>query len=447
MQDLKKIKKIIIIILILIIIFSIILCITLFNQKKQEEQAIAEEIEQFSDESIDYNNVKVEEVTGNIEFYTIRNCVQSYFDVLNTDSSMYYGKDANNNYVKVIDDNTIKQSIYNLLSEKYIKENNITIDNLFNYVEEMNESVLFVPIKMNILKGENVDKYAVYGFIEDKNFYKKKDIYIFVNKDKVNGTFSIELINENYNNIDEITIENEKQEIPANGNNKYQNPQITEEYIAQSYFDTYKQIVLGEPKLAYEYMNEEYRTKRFENYENFEKYVEENRQKIMNWGITKYLVNQDGQYSEYICLDAEENYYIFKEKGSLEYEVFLDNYTIESEEFLTKYNSGDEKTKAGMNVEKFFEALNRKDYTYIYEHLADSFKNNYYQSQEDFEKNIKEQLFEYNDKEYIKYEQQGNVHVFEISVSDKEDEEQKKAMTVIVQLKEGTDFVMSYSIQ
>ena len=89
----------------------------------------------------------------------------------------------------------------------------------------------------------------------------------------------------------------------------------------------------------------------------------------------------DGK-TKYICLDEKGKYYIFTKENTVNYNVILDTYTIDTEEFLAKYNAGNEKTKAGMNVERFFEALNRKDFTYIYNHLDESFKNNYYNNVE-----------------------------------------------------------------
>lgn len=447
MQDLTKLKKIIVILAILIcIIFIVILSLSLSNSKNEEQNS---ETEQLADETIDYENVVKEKVVGNREFYNVTNCIQTYIDTINTNATKYYGTAEDGSYARVITDEAISNMVYDMLSEKYIKENNIEKDNALNYVQKIEDRMLFVPKEMYELKGEIANKYLVSGFLVNSEFEKQKDIYIFVNIHEKNSTFSIEEINEKYDSIEDIEIENENIEITANSNNKFTSPKITNEYIARQCFNTFKQTVLGDSKVAYEYLNEEYRNKRFGTYEKFEKYIEENREWISTLGLEKYLVNLKDEYSEYVCLDYMGNYYTFREKGPLNYEVFMDNYTIDSEDFINKYNSSDEKTKAGLNVEKIFEALNKRDYAYVYEHLADSFKSNYYQDQNSFEEYMKENLYDYRYKQYQEYKTEGNIQIFKLTVSDKKDEGQgnEKNMTIIMQLKEGTDFVMSFSIE
>ena len=133
-------------------------------------------------------------------------------------------------------------------------------------------------------------------------------------------------------------------------------------------------------------------------------------------------------------------------KGIIEYEDIIEKYTIDLPQFLEKYEEGNEQVKVGMNIEKFISAINAKDYRYAYNCLADSFKNNYYQTQESFEDYVKNNFFENNKIEYIQFSKEGNNYVYDIKILNTQGEEEKQA-TIIMQLQEGTEFVMSFSIE
>lgn len=445
MNELKNDKQILKYIFVVIIIIGILIVILCVVRRNKEKQSLIDEGEQFADERIDYNNVQKEQVIGNMTFFSITDCIQRYLDTANVNNFVYYGKDENDNYTKLVNDKEIQQRIYSLLSNKYISDNRITVDNVFNYVDKAEERLLFVPLEMQVLRGQKSNKYLVSGFVVDLDYYKKKDMYIFVNEDEINETFSIELINTEYNDINQISMENENQEIEENSNNKYERPKVTEAYMAQQYFNIYKRIMLGDTELAYEYLNEEYKNKRFGNYEQFEKYVNNNRESIRFAGISKYTVNNSSEGTEYICLDSKGNYCIFREKGAREYEVFLDTYTIESDKFKTEYNNGSEQKKVQLNIDKFMKMINNKDYSHAYEVLDDEFKNNYFKTEETFEKYIKNNFFEYNSVTYDKFSQEGEIYIYKITISDKTlKNDNKKSVNIIMQLKEGTDFIMSF---
>ncbi len=441
------ILKSIIVVIIIIALICVIIGTMKFAEQKNQEQALINEEKEYGDNSVDYNaeNADLEEVAGNITFFSIKNCIQTYLDITNVKSSAYYGKDENENYTQIISDNEIKQKVYNLLSNKYITENKINIENVFNYIDESTEKLLFVPLKISVLRGQKSNKYVAYGFVVDLDYYKKKDMYIIVNQDESNKTFSIELINKNYSNMNEISIQNEDEEIKVNECNKYQNVQISDASLAQEYFNNYKRIMLGEPKLAYEYLNEEYKNKRFGSYEEFEKYVNNNREEIRIAGINKYTVNNKGEGTEYVCLDSKENYCLFREKNLREYEVFLDTYTIESDKFITAYNEGNNQRKVQLNIDKFIKMINNKDYRNAYKVLDDNFKSNYFKTEEDFKRYVQNNFLEYSNVEYEKYTEEGDIYIYQIVLSDKTSKSDKKIrINIIMKLKDGTDFVMSF---
>ena len=127
------------------------------------------------------------------------------------------------------------------------------------------------------------------------------------------------------------------------------------------------------------------------------------------------------------------------------YNLILDTYTIDLPQFLEKYNKANSIEKCGYNIQKCIEAINNKDYRYVYNKLDEEFKNNNYQLQEQFENIIKEKLFNSNKVSNASINNEGNTYIYNITVQDIENENNTQNMTIIMQLKEGTDFVMSFS--
>ena len=198
---------------------------------------------------------------------------------------------------------------------------------------------------------------------------------------------------------------------------------------------------------AYNMLDKEYREKRFGSLDGYKAYIQENYDEIVKCIISKYQVTEEDNQKEYICIDDYGNYYIFIQNNMSNYELQLDTYTIESKSFLNKYTNGDDQTKSGINVEKFFEALNRKDYQYIYNHLAESFKNNYFDSEERLKEYIQKNLFVYSKVDYKDYKKEGNVNIFKVKILNNEDSQEEKEMTIMIQLKEDNNFIMSFSIE
>lgn len=443
MQDFKKMKNVIILVAILIIILTIILIAVKNNSKEAQSE------EESSNESIDYSKVETHKVTETLQFYSVSQCVQNYFDLVNIDNPDYYGQDETGKRVRMIDEQQAKQNLYNLLSENYKKEKEITVDNVTKYVSQINQKVIFTPINMYVLQGENADKYLVYGIVEDMSYNKIKDIYIFVNKDEAHSTFSIEEINEEYSDIEKIKINNENLSITENENNTYTNPSITDEYIAEQQFNIYKQIILGDQELAYKFLNEEYRNKRFEDYNDFKKYVAEKKVDIVKSNAEKYSINENDNYKEYVCLDDSGNYYVFRIDNQLNYEVMLDTYTVDLLKFTEKYTKASEEEKVVLNINKIFTAIDAKDYKYVYSKLAESFKNNYFNNESDLQKYLNDNLFEKNNVSYEEYAREGELYTYKVYITDNNNTEDSKQvkMNIVMQLKEGTDFVMSFSIE
>ena len=176
------------------------------------------------------------------------------------------------------------------------------------------------------------------------------------------------------NDIDEIQINKNTESI--NNNNLYSYERVTDAEMAQKYFIKYKQLLLNDTEKAYNRLDEEYRNKRFDNYEGFEKYVNNNKQEIDNLSIDEYLVNEYEDYKEYVCKDKFKNIYKFKTTSVVDYTVELDTYTIITNKFKETYNKADIQNKVMMNVDKWIQMLNNRDYEEAFNVLYETFRNN-----------------------------------------------------------------------
>lgn len=439
-------KKIIIVVIIVIIILIIGITITIkyLNNKSEDIQ------KETGDPGmvVDYDSKTTEKVTDFVKYYTVINCVNTYIDTLNINNSSYYGTDENNNYTVIFSNEEINENIYELLGQDYIEENQISVDNLRDKIEILEQQVIFTPLKMNVLMQNVVEKYVVYGFLTDLQNNFIKEIYLFVNLDISNHTFSIEPIEGSaYENIDEIEIINDNQPIEKNNLNAVTDAKVNYEFLCKEHLNSFKKMILALPELAYEYLDDEYKQERFGNYEKFEEYLTENHNNLFTLTLSEYQVDTYDGYRQYVCVDAKGNYYLFKESSIMDYKVQLDTYTIKTDTFIENYNTLKDSEKASVNVDIFMQMINTKDYSHAYEVLSDGFKSNYFPTEEDFKNYVKENFYNYNILQINNSTNEGTVYIFRSTVTNGENAEtENKEKTFNVSLEEGTDFKISFNV-
>lgn len=440
------VKKLIILISILIVI--LIVGIVLINKS---DNTIITEISQEQEENKIEQSLQIEEKVVFTQeekerMYTVEQCVYSYLDFSNVNNSSYFTNNENGDQEKIVNEN---EKIYNVLSEEYIDKNDITIDNLDKFVQKFEEKMLFVPLDIKYINNDNIYKYAIYGYVADTNYNFIKNIYIIINLDLTNMTFSVEPLNGNYTDIDDIELlESDLMEISKNDDNNVNYAQSNAEIVAKKYMDYYKKLVLSNPEEAYNHLDEEYRDKRFGSLEELEKYINNNRDFLLSLQPQKYLLNSYDEYSEYVCMDKYNNLYIFSEYGPLDYKILLDTYTITTDKFKTEYDSADEQNKVAMNVDKWVQMLNNRDYKTAYSVLDETFRNNNWGSVDAFEQYMREKFPLYYKVEYTTFRDENSTYIQEIVLSDITGGSDTRAtVNVIMQLKDNYEFVMSFSTE
>lgn len=309
------------------------------------------------------------------------------------------------------------------------KNENYEIESMYVYNKTDDIKLIYVEGK---LKNANKD-YPMVFLHDEYNFTILPYEYL---KDVCGN----ENIKGNLNKIEINTISDKSK-------NKFDYSVVTEQDMAIRYFAHYKNIVRTDLKKAYQLLDIEYRTKRFESFEEFKKYIDKNYNEIMNSTIKEYKVEYYSDYTRYICKDQKGNTYIFKATAVFDYTLTLDLYTTDIPEFTEKYYNAEDTEKVALNIQKIFEAMNDKDYNYIYGKLANGFKEKYFKTLDSFEKYVKENFYEENEVNYLLYKKESEEYYSYTIDVYKKGTKDKKRIKVIMELKSGTDYVFSFNVE
>ena len=105
---------------------------------------------------------------------------------------------------------------------------------------------------------------------------------------------------------------------------------ITEKDMANKYLNDYKNIILTDINKAYDILNNDYSVRKFDNFDNFSKYVDSIKiPSFYKLSVKEYSVFNKNGYKFYYIVASNNELYIFKEKSIMDYEVYLDDYTVE----------------------------------------------------------------------------------------------------------------------
>ena len=434
----KNFKSIIIALICLIIILLIVTILILNNKDSKDKLFLNQNIEE------EAYIEEPEETVQSSDYFIIKSCVQGYIDALDKTNSIYYTIQENGE--QTYDSDLQKQTLYSFLSTSYINSNNITEKNVDNYIKVTNEKYRFYPIEIKQLNNNEVQTFKVIGIIQNLEYKNATKVYFIVNIDYSNNAFSIQQLEEKeykeYNKVNDT-----ENSIKNNGNNVFSNSNIDVQKVSVEYLNLYKFLTLADPQITYNMMTEEYRNKRFGSLDNYEQYIKDNYEEFKGIYANKYLTNNTDKAVQYVVQDQYKNNYIFDAVDALKYNVSLDTYTIDGEKFNSTYSGASEDQKVQMNIGKFFDMINRHDYRTSYSCLADSFKNNSVKSEKDFENTIKNNLFTFNNYKVNELKSIGS-KTYECQLSVKDDTESNIDtinMTIIMQLQEDKNFVMSFS--
>ena len=449
----NKEKKLLLIIIVLILIIVLIFFL-IKKVKNGNTKIIINEKENYGEEDgiglvIDKKFKKIDN-EYNI-YFTVKNILNTYtncFEKVNGDVEFDTGR------IQMTDDE-IKKALR--------EEGLVAIKSLFDiqYDEKAktNDQLIIEEIK----KNKNINGNSEYKKTIDEMYLCNIDentilllVYTKINNVPFNCMIKLDVENERYsvfwedfmkkNNYtkdreDEVKID---KNIEKNDYNYCMIVSATKEYIVVQYFQDLKDKMLNNPQELYNILDEGYKNKRFSTYDTFVKRVNTIKDIINKSYLTKYKFENN----KIKIIDNYNNMYSFLTSGVMQYKVLLDDYTIEDNDFIETYNSLSDGNKVNANIEKFFKMINLKDYESAYNLLDNDFKKKNYPSLEAFKKYVEKNLFNYSKVTNISdSDKSGNYYITVLDLENGESENiQKKQITIIMQLLEGTNFVMSFSM-
>ena len=440
----EKRKRIIVLISSIILVILVILTIILAIIKKKEKTPIEENGKLKLVMTLD-----VKETRDAKEFRNINYCVNDFFTAL-----------ANQN----------KEKVLALLDKKYKLNKNINISNVMESVSVLDGKFdYFFSKRINYKEISFAQEYQyyVYGEVYYNEYKQKSGIYIIVNVDFQNNSYSVQFDDKNVkiteqeydsinnklksNNTNEYidALDSSFSEIKINNYNSFPNNSIDKPDMLEEYLKNYSLMAVYDPEYAYsELLDKEYRDIKFKNIEEYKEYTQRNKNLILSTAIKEYNVLEKENYTEYFVVDTNDNYYTFKVKDVMQYTVILDFYTIELESIAQKYDEGTEQEKVAINIQKVISAIKDKDYKYVYNKLNENFKNNNYSTLEDFERKIKNVYIGKMELIFKDFSNEGDIFIYDINLKGTTASNNREVnMQIIMKLKENRDFEMSFSIK
>ena len=435
----KKIKNLIAILIIMFII-CIVVIISIEGKHNTENEVVDEAYDEIYKEKYEHK-LEIKKVTSRSDFVSIENCISNFLGALSNKNNQY---------------------VYSMLDKKYINNNDININNVLEKVGINNNTPGFIAEEIYTQTYEDILVYPVYGIIytnmnigqDSENYidtsylqYKEEEFYCTVIVDYSNMTFSItpntkaEYENNKENYIAEESISKNQYNNFIISNYNYSN----EEAFIQRYFEDYIRNLKYNKEKAYEMLLPEYREHKYNNITKFNEFsnmiLEDSRY------IVSYKTNYRDEYTEYICVDNLYNYYIFREYEIGRYQVLLDTYTILEDETIKEYNELETGKKIMTNINKYIEMINNKDYTTAYSVLDETFKNNYFGTVNNLEQYINKNFYKHNEIVKLNYEIDNDLYICKVTLKDATNSSNSEVeKTIIMQLKDNAEFVMSFNI-
>lgn len=433
----SKLGKIAIILFIILIILIIIIIGLIYSNKGQ----IIYDIDESGSEEELYNfDTTLQQVTVRNDYYTVKECVEKFY----TYYALIFSESDNSDYI---------EAIYDMLDEEYKNYSNISLNNLKQNINTLKESIVNINKMYVSKKNINVSVYIVEGRLREVSTGNITDFKLILKLDALTKTFTVLLddyVEQNYKNLElnkdiNITVPNS---IEKNKHNIYDYKIVDEETYVRDLVAKYKEEILFDVQSAYNHLDNEYREKRFETLSEFQTFAQKNIISNVTLKLNKYKKTAYDGYTEYVCTDEKENYYIFNETSVMDYSMILDTYTVSLPDFIKQYDSGTNHIKVGLNINKVIEAINAKDYEYVYKKLNETYKNNYFVDLNSFNQFINSNFYDHNEVKYIKfYEDSNNTYAYDLTISNLNDTSQSNNITVIIRLLDNREFEMSFVMQ
>lgn len=382
---------------------------------------------------------------GYNEFFSVSNCISTFLSILDMNNIKYYER-TDDGYKFVATNKQIENNLISLMSDRYKKNQNVDNSSILSKIKMQKESEMLTLTQIEKLSEGKVNSYLAYGFTSNNKNEFIRDICCIVNLDYGNKTFSIEQLSESVDAKD-ITAES-IENIEKNSYNKFVDHEIKIINVVNRYINDFKTMMIVKPDIAYELLDKDYREKRFGSYNNFKEYINSNKDEIQTLSAEKYRTNYNDGSKEYIILDKNGKYYRFCEDSALNYTVMLDTYTIDLPQFVEQYSKASDEQKVMLNLEKFIQMINSKDYVAAYGLLDETYREKNFSNGNDFIKYIQDNFNRYNTLEKVEnITKEGKYYTCTALISNtKFINNEPIERRFVISLEDGTSFKMAINL-
>lgn len=455
----KKIR--ILIIIFIAIIFSLLILIGVIKTKGNNSNTVNITNEFVGQENMYYdNNLSAQDiedesrqgilgeaekvpVINESDYITVKKNVAAFLNTLNKNNPAYFSMDG----TKTSTDKEIAEMELALLSENYIKKNNITVNNISKCVYDINTGVFFIPTEIKkFYEQERVNSFVVKGLVSDMENKPLMEIMVILNIDTEQTTYSVEIIKSDTNINTVVPAKLEK--IEANDMNRFTYIQLTDTNIINEIISSFKQTVFGYPEVFYNnFLNSNYKNAKFANVNEFKEYINTNKDLLFSVSIKSYKKEESGKHTVYTLVDQNENKYVIEYSSIANYKMCLDNYTVATTKEKTQYDNAKDEQRVLLQIKKFNQMLNMKDYKAIYNKLNATFKNNNYQSINALSDYLKKNVYETSKIELGELTKNGDYYTAECVIWNRTDTAQKKNLKLYIKLIDVNNFEFSFNIE
>lgn len=428
----SNIIKIIIMLLIIILIITILLLIIENRKSGDNINFNDEEFEKKYSEYVKSDYLKPE--TDKDRYFAVKNIVNNFLLNINSLNYKEIVKEETNTNIRI-------EILKKIISSDYINKYGKNDEEFYNSVAEY----IGIDFKIESIKILDRQKNIDICLVNCKTKETKRKFTIVVKIDYINDAFCIYPFKYDEKDIEEI----KEGEVLENEYNSYKEVEITDEEVAQYIFYDYIDNINNYTEDAYNMLDSEYKEKRFSNITEFYDYIEKNKDWLNNVKLGNCKIENSDNCIKYICTDQNNNYFIFEESKDeiMKYSVVLDIYTLDLPDFLEKYNYASEQGKVALNIQKFIQSINAKDYKYAYECLTDDFKKKYFNTQSKFEEYVRNNFYNNNGIQFLEFSKENNIYIYKILLyNPNERTDLNNEKTIIMKLNEGTDFEMSFNV-
>ena len=252
---------------------------------------------------------------GKAEFSTVRD-YQIYFNI-NALINKYYTNVVANNQKEII----------GLLDDTYVSINNISGNNISNFVKTGYQNITYYSKTMYVKSRNNISYYFVsgeeqlYDFIDEQLIEEENVLYLVIIDNKTDSYSITPLITPSlFEYAQNFTISSKKT-VKSNAYNSYFSDRFSDETICSYYVNYYKTLLFLNSEKAYNMLEQSYKSS-FNDYEDFVNHLTEIYERLTP-KLHSYSVNGENGRRTYSVIGENETRVDMTETSILNFKIAI----------------------------------------------------------------------------------------------------------------------------